>query len=332
MYIGFAKSFEERWKKHKWKLKRNIHENNHLQSAWNIDGESNFKFERIEICDREKLAAREHYWCMLLKVHDRAIGYNKQLTDPNGKCGPSPEMIAKAIATKKTRVYPKVTKTVSAEARKKIGDKNRGKRHTPETLEKLSKAAKGRKHTPEMIEWLRQHSTGKKHSDETKKRLSEMKMGMKYSEEHNRNVGIALTNNPKISIPVVQMTTNGEYVKEYPSVMEVSRVTGISSGQLSDVIYGKKQSAGGYMFCYKKDYIPGKYKRVPNKVDPRAVMQYTLSGEFVKEWSMLSEAAEFLWGNRRRGSELSSCCRGERKQAAGYKWKYKEETTWNTKK
>jgi len=103
-----------------------------------------------------------------------------------------------------------------------------------------------------------------------------------------------------------------------------TRILGIGSGGLHDIITGKNRSGKGYLFCYKEDYEPGKYKRIPHKVDPRPVMQYTLDGEYVREWKSMSEAAEYITGNRKRGTDIGTVCRGLVKKALGYKWKYKE--------
>jgi hypothetical protein len=53
---------------------------------------------------------------------------------------------------------------------------------------------------------------------------------------------------------------------------------------------------------------------------PRPVLQYTLSGEFVKEWPSMMEAERngFCHGN------VSPCCLGRRKSAYGYIWKFKD--------
>lgn len=51
-YIGQTKvSFEDRWKHHLNDLKRNIHDNDYLQKAWNKYGEDAFEFKAIHICD-----------------------------------------------------------------------------------------------------------------------------------------------------------------------------------------------------------------------------------------------------------------------------------------
>lgn len=53
---------------------------------------------------------------------------------------------------------------------------------------------------------------------------------------------------------------------------------------------------------------------------PRAILQYTLSGEFVKEWPSMMECERngFPHGN------VSPCCCGRRKSAYGYIWKFKD--------
>ena len=55
---------------------------------------------------------------------------------------------------------------------------------------------------------------------------------------------------------------------------------------------------------------------------PRPVLQYTLSGEFVKEWPSVMECERngFPHGN------VSPCCQGKRKSAYGYLWRYKDST------
>lgn len=53
---------------------------------------------------------------------------------------------------------------------------------------------------------------------------------------------------------------------------------------------------------------------------PRPILQYTLTGEFVKEWPSMMEVERngFPHGN------VSPCCQGKRKSAYGYLWRYKD--------
>lgn len=50
------------------------------------------------------------------------------------------------------------------------------------------------------------------------------------------------------------------------------------------------------------------------------ILQFTKKGEFVTEWTSLM-SLERLIGKRR--SHVADCCKGKRKTAYGYLWKYK---------
>ena len=63
VYVGSTKDFEKRWSEHIRGLKRNAHENPHLQRSWNKYGESVFEFGILEHIDNlEKLHLAEQVW------------------------------------------------------------------------------------------------------------------------------------------------------------------------------------------------------------------------------------------------------------------------------
>lgn len=51
----------------------------------------------------------------------------------------------------------------------------------------------------------------------------------------------------------------------------------------------------------------------------KPVLQYTLEGEFVKEWSSTMECGR----NGYNQGNVAACCRGERKTYKGFLWEYK---------
>lgn len=51
---------------------------------------------------------------------------------------------------------------------------------------------------------------------------------------------------------VVQYTTGGFFMAEYPSIMEAGRVTGIAQSSICQVCRGKRKTAGGYIWCYEE--------------------------------------------------------------------------------
>ena len=56
------------------------------------------------------------------------------------------------------------------------------------------------------------------------------------------------------------------------------------------------------------------------KAQSKRVLQFTLNGEFVREWSSTMECGR----NGFRQSAVARCCRGEKPQYKGYIWRYKE--------
>ena len=60
-------------------------------------------------------------------------------------------------------------------------------------------------------------------------------------------------------------------------------------------------------------------KRAIGEANSKKILQYTKSGEFVKEWASMTAIWQEL-GIRQ--SNICACCKGNRKSAGGYVWKY----------
>jgi hypothetical protein len=61
-----------------------------------------------------------------------------------------------------------------------------------------------------------------------------------------------------------------------------------------------------------------------NNPRARQVLQFTLTGEFIREWSCIKEAADSL--NFKSRSNIVSCCKGRLRHCGGFIWRYKETT------
>jgi hypothetical protein len=55
----------------------------------------------------------------------------------------------------------------------------------------------------------------------------------------------------------------------------------------------------------------------------KSVIQYSLKGDFIREWSSITEAALFL--NKKLGASIVENCSKKRKSAYGFIWRYKED-------
>jgi group I intron endonuclease len=76
VYIGSSINIGSREYKHFWMLKKNIHDNSHLQNSYNKNGESHFKFVILEECDVNQLIERENHYINILKSNNPKNGFN----------------------------------------------------------------------------------------------------------------------------------------------------------------------------------------------------------------------------------------------------------------
>ena len=101
--------------------------------------------------------------------------------------------------------------------------------------------------------------------------------------------------------------------------------------KLSETLIGEKNPFYRKHHSYetkKKISLSKKGKPSPNKGKPmseeqkkklsKKVLQFTLDGEFVREWSSMAECGR----NGFNHSAVSACCRGKLKSAYGFKWQY----------
>jgi len=199
IYIGQTRSKpSRRWASHKQKLRRGIHSNSHLQSAWDKYTEDNFEFDIIEsnVNTYEELNRLEIYWIQFYDSTNREKGYNLEAGGSRNK-----------IVSEETRL--KMSKNANTELNKarlrglrkgvKLTNEHReallksitGKVPSKETRDKIAKSNTGKKHSEETkakMSELKKGKTGRIMSEETKKKISESNKGRIFSEQHKRNL------------------------------------------------------------------------------------------------------------------------------------------------
>lgn len=79
IYIGSSICIKSRLNGHINLLKRNAHENEHLQNAVNKYGIENFEFEPLIECTLDTLQSEEQLWMNLTNCTNRLYGYNKNI-------------------------------------------------------------------------------------------------------------------------------------------------------------------------------------------------------------------------------------------------------------
>lgn len=175
-------------------------------------------------------------------------------------------------------------------------------------------------------------------SDRAKKKLSESRKGIVFSNEHLKNLTEALRNrdyspsakirkeiSDRFSISVSQYSKDGAFIKTWTSMIDAENELGICYQHISQCCRCVVKSAGGFIWRYANEPLTKEYvawcneKEYPRK---RKVVQCDKNGKCIKIWEYISMAANEL---NIIEQHISACCRGKRKTAGGFIWKYVDE-------
>lgn len=174
LYIGSSANIGKRVYEHMRLLKKGIHKNEHLQSAFTKYGAPSFKCFVIEdVEDKSQLFAVEREYIHEAGVCDRLVGYNKSSEPQGAQLGliRSDETCAK-IGASKIGNKNRTGIGFSDEAKRKISASLTGKKASPEAIAKMSAFQKGRKKTPEWCAKISQIHKGHIVSQETRDKIS----------------------------------------------------------------------------------------------------------------------------------------------------------------
>lgn len=162
---------------------------------------------------------------------------------------------------------------------------------------------------------------GHKHSEETKKRMSKAKSNP--SQEIRDKIRQSKFKK------VVQLTTNGEFIKEWKSISHAGNELKFIQGHISSCCCHTRQTHKGFMWVFYDEYILPDFN-VDNLIKKHktkrglTTLQYDLDGNFIKEWHNAKIAANELNLNH---VSITQCCTGEYKKSQGFIWKYAQEVS-----
>lgn len=117
---------------------------------------------------------------------------------------------------------------------------------------------------------------------------------------------------------VFQYSKEGIFIKEFYSLNDAERETGINSRSIHRAIDDNTLSAGNYLwFSHKVEAIIFKKRQQPSS---RPILQFDKEGNFIKEWPSVYEASKTL--GIPNGNILRSI--KSKNKPRKYKFKYKE--------
>ncbi len=203
----------------------------------------------------------------------------------------------------------------------------------PEKQKTITAAAcavnKGAKRSADTKKLMSQSASGKQRTDEHCKNISKVKKG-KPSPFKGKSLSaeskIKLSNSlkGKGSIAICQYQLDGTLIKEWPSIKDAAKSLCLPTGTIGGCIRKQKhyKTCGGFIWRYKSEespIIPSEHKQTYNP-KKRPVIQYDLFGIFIAEHQTIKDAVNNTMASK---SCLIACCRGTRKSAGGFTWRYK---------
>lgn len=137
-------------------------------------------------------------------------------------------------------------------------------------------------------------------SDETKNKLSETK-----------------------SIAVVKYSKSGEFIKKYSCRTDAAKEHNVSGAAITSCCRNILKTVAGFIWRYADEKLTVEHIAWCNTDDSEnrklSVCQYTLSGDFIKEYES-AEYAQKIDGYC--ATSIRQCCKHERRTCNGYIWQY----------
>lgn len=225
VYIGSAKVFKTRWKRHQKDLELNRHHNIRLQRSYNKHGSANFEYNIIKKVEYEKdiIIEQENYY--ISKFNSKECGYNIVDASFGDTLTNHPDRLL--IIEKRSKTSRENNAKLTIEERKikfgKYGEQNGmfGKTHTDEAKERISNASKGNSYSKGRIMKQSQKDILSYYAS---KRIGELNpfYGKSHSEE--TKLKISESNKGKIPVNVKALSIDGQ---DFISYAEASRFLGI---------------------------------------------------------------------------------------------------------
>jgi group I intron endonuclease len=237
-YIGSARDCNTRYRQHTNALYDNKHVNSHFQRAWNKYGDHLFVFEIVEQCECENLITTEQRH---INMYDFAQLY-KICPIAGNTYGRYKTHVDKIIELNIVNDYECGMSKVTIEKKYTLSIRTieRVLYVNKVTLRTISEVHKNMD-----ITGSKNPMYGTKQSKEQKETASERMLGI---------------NNPACR-PVIQLSIDGEYIKEWFSAVDAAKSIGIkNNAQITNTCKGAQKTCYGFKWEYANQLYINKDK------------------------------------------------------------------------
>jgi hypothetical protein len=147
---------------------------------------------------------------------------------------------------------------------------------------------------------------------------------------------------PKYKKEVSQYSMDGTYIQTFDSVRLAAKLCGLNSSAVEACARGENKSSGGFNWKYtnsdkiiskvvhkksgrKKGGNPWNKGKKMDKIchNSKKILQFSLKGEFIKEWDCIFVASKELNINR---NGIENCATQKTKSSGGFNWRYLDST------
>ena len=115
---------------------------------------------------------------------------------------------------------------------------------------------------------------------------------------------------------VIQSTEQGIFINQYKDVFEAAKNNDFDIIKLLDCLNKKSKTSFKFKWFFKEEYNEVKTNKW------RSVVKLTLDGDFIEEYSSITEAAKK--NDHAHVSSIYLACQTDRRTAGGFRWMYKD--------
>lgn len=138
-------------------------------------------------------------------------------------------------------------------------------------------------------------------------------------ETYNKHESLSRRNRKGIN----QYDLSGNFISHYNSIIDAAGGDKVKASLISACCNKKIKQALTYLWCFENEEPPKKLENI--KYYKRAVAQFTLDGDFIAEFESGAAAARAIEPNKNSNtvaSQILQVCKGQRKTARGFIWRY----------